>query len=729
MLTTNLFRGATKETIGLLEELNRQKKPIFVVPTKFISAEAAQIGYLLDAIYHTNRSIGKNTDDYKSFFCNSRYEALQGAIKIARHRQWSRYKHHGGRILIFDASSAIKDYFLFPEEEHFSASRQDGKGLNLPARARSSGDIALPLPKSAHFILPGVEIFDALEDLEYRLDSVPVAACFLRLDKTFDQDALDPIRKQCAQNNIEFGMDFSEMALTEIADFFRDSDSAADLYVWGEQLTNGEIPFGVFSMSDDVYKPWNNTRNCLLHSSTYSGNLLALNKVKQVLMEGFQWSADILRACSDIETSDESKKKYFSAHVNPNLEKLYRLAGYDLAVQKASGCYLTVKREGEKEPQVLLDCLSGGALGIFGHNPSDLSSAVLSHHDPSHDYWSDLAAELHQLTGFEFSFPSVSGATAVENGLFTALLAQEPHKRKIIVFDNNYSGKLLLPLIASPSRLQPSHRFAPLYEEIVVIDPFAEDAPERLLSEIRSEEIGLIWFEYIRGADGKKIPDALIDIIHRNREKHRYYIGVDEILMGLHRSGPLLSHHRTALRPDIVTLSKGLTYMSFPIGVTLVRSELYRAAENNAPLSIARMKTRYLNQLGSHIALHCLKRLQEENISGNVEKQSRYLHHQLEKLADEYNLIERIEMTGLLFRIYPKTPWWIKIGGEMGQTAYLLFLTKCWRIAGVFSFFDTRLMPSLCFSEKEVDKLLGSAREVLKMRPLDVLRIGLSRKK
>nr|VFK59089.1 MAG: Acetylornithine/succinyldiaminopimelate/putrescine aminotransferase [Candidatus Kentron sp. TC] len=698
MTQTHLFRGATKDTIGLLKELNRQEKPTFIVPTKFISVEAAQIGYLLDTIYHTNPSVGKNTDDYKSFFCNSRYEALQGAIKIARHRQWNRYKHHAGKILIYDRTKAIKDYFLFSPEE------------------------------SINSILPGVEIFDALEDLEYKLDFIPAAACFLRPDETFEQNALDRIQKQCARNKIKFGVDLSEMTLTEIADFFQDPNIAADLYVWGEQLTNGEIPFGAFSMSDDVYKPWNNINNCLLHSSTYSGNLLALNKVKQILMERFQWSAEASSTCSDIETFDKTKKKYFSAHINPNLEKLYRLAGYDLDVEKASGCYLTLKREDEKEARILLDCLSGGALGIFGHNPPDLSPTVLSNHDPSHDYWNDLMVELHQLTGFEHAFPAVSGATAVENGLFIALLASR-HKRKIVAFDNNFSGKLLLPLVVTPSKLQPSHRFAPLYKQVVVIDPFAKDAPDRLLSEIRSGDVGLIWFEYIRGSDGKKIPDSLIELIQRHREKYHYYIGIDEILMGLYRTGPLFSHHRTELRPNIVTLSKGLTYMSFPIGVTLVRSNIYHSAESNAPHSIARMKTRYLNQLGSHIALHCLRKLRKENIPGNVEKQSRYLHQKLERLADEYNLIERIEMNGLFFRIYPKIPWWVKMGGQMGKTVYLLFLTKCWRIAGVFSFFDTRLMPSLCLSEKEVDKLLESARKVLKMRPFKVLRTGLSRKK
>jgi acetylornithine/succinyldiaminopimelate/putrescine aminotransferase len=423
--TTHLFRAATTETLGLLEQLNQQQKPIFVVPTKFISTEAAQVGYLLNSLYEANREINSNSGSYKSFFCNSQYEALQGAIKIVRHRQWNRYKHHEGRILISDPTRAIKDYFLFQPEA------------------------------TANFILPGVEIFETNEALEPQLTRQTAAACFLRLDDTFEQNTFNRIRQYCSQNHIRFGVDFSSLALAEIGLFFQQFDCQADLYIWGEQLTNQQIPFGVFSMlSNDVYKPWNTVPNCLLHSSTYSGNLLALNKVKQVLLDNFSWAADILKTYSEIETSDDSKKKFFSAHVNPNLEKLYQLAGYNVEIKEASGCYLTIKPANEKEPQVLLDCLSGGALGIFGHNPPDLSAAVLSTHDSSHDYWPDLTAELCQLTGFDFAFPAVSGATAVENGMFAALLAQDQHK--IIVFDNNYSGKLLLPLIASPSKAQSS---------------------------------------------------------------------------------------------------------------------------------------------------------------------------------------------------------------------------------------------------------------------------------
>jgi len=687
MTPTNLFGATSKETIDLLERLNREKKPIFLIPAKFISAEAAQVGYLLNTIYHANRA-PESMDSYKSFFCNSRYEALQGAIKIARHRQWNRYEQHGGKVLICDPSRAVNDYFLF----------QSGQSENP--------------------ILPGVEMFDSLEELEQRLSSAPVAACFVRLDNTFEPDGLDRIGQQCARNQVQFGIDLSEITLAETADFFRNANTGADLYIWGEQLTNEEIPFGVFSMSDDTYKPWNNFENCLLHSSTYSGNLLALNRVKQVLTDNFQWPAEVLRTCSEMETSREIRNKHFSAHINPNLEELYGFAGYDFDVQEASGCYLTVRERGEEQSRVLLDCMSGGALGVFGYNPPDLPTAVLSKHDHSHDYWRDLTVELEQLTGFEFAFPAVSGATAVENGMFTALLAQDAGKKKIIAFDNNYSGKLLLPLVVSPLEMAPSHPFSPLYQQVVIIDAFGKDAEERLLSEIRSGEVGLVWFEYTRGMDGRSIPDTLIDIIAQHRETHGYYIGVDEILMGLYRTGSLFGHHRTALRPDIVTLSKGLTYMSFPIGVTLVRSNLYHRAERNASRAIAGMRARYINQLGSHIALHCLKRLHEEDIPGNVKRQSRYLQDRLLRLVDEYDSVDHIEMNGLFFRVYPKIP----MTEEMWN--YFFFLTRSWQRAGVFLLFDMRLTPSLCITEKEIDTLVDSAREVFGMRPWDVFRAG-----
>ncbi len=46
----NLFQTASKDTLLLLQRLNQQKKPIFVMPTKYISTEAAQVGFLLDSL-------------------------------------------------------------------------------------------------------------------------------------------------------------------------------------------------------------------------------------------------------------------------------------------------------------------------------------------------------------------------------------------------------------------------------------------------------------------------------------------------------------------------------------------------------------------------------------------------------------------------------------------------------------------------------------------------------
>jgi len=694
--SSNLFKAASKDTLLLLQRLNQQKKPIFVIPTKYISAEAAQVGYLLNAVCNPGQINNGSPEGYKSFFCNSRFEALQGAIKIARHRQAERYKEHQGLILILDQSGQIHDYF--------------------PAEASFEGAV----------LLPGMEVFDSSEALEMRLSSIHAAACIIRIQDSFEQDALHRIQQICRQKKIRWALDFSDLELQSIRDFCESYNSRADVYIWGEKLTNSEIPFGAFSMSGDMYKPWNDVKNCLLHSSTYSGNALALNKAKETLLGALSWPADKLQVCSEIGYSREKKREYFSTFVNPNLAKFYQMAGYNVEIKEASRCYFTLEAEGGKEPEKLLDCLSGGAMGVFGHNPPDLTESVLSVHDPAHDYWQDLSSELSRLTGFDSVFPAVSGATAVENGMFLCLMAQGPTRKKIVVFSDNYSGKLLLPLVASPSMVQPNHYFAPLYQH-VVIDVYSEKAAEQLLSEIRSGEVGLIWFEYLRGADGEKLPDQLIDIIHRNRDQYGYYIGVDEILMGLYRSGPMLSFLRTPLQPDIVTLSKALTYMSFPIGATLVKSGVYEKAAANAPQFVQKMETRYVNQLGAHIALHCLRKMQSEKLAENVQKQAEYLSQQLEKLKGESNLIERIEMAGLYFGVHFKKPWWLKILGGFGQFMYLLFLTKCWKEAGVFAFFDTRLMPALCLSEEEADHFLSSTRKMMKLRPWQVLAAGLSR--
>ena len=332
------------------------------------------------------------------------------------------------------------------------------------------------------------------------------------------------------------------------------------------------------------------------------------------------------------------------------------------------------------------------------------------------DYWAEFSDELKNITEFDQVLPAVSGASAVETAMMLSLLAQT--NKKIIVFSGNYSGKLLLPMVATNSKIHPIAFFKPLYEHIIVIDPFSNNADEQLKAEITTNTVGLIWFEYIRGEDGEKLPNSLIDIICQYKKEYGFYIGVDEVLTGLYRTATLFSYQQTNLCPDIVTLSKGLSYMSFPIGVTLVKSDLYEKAYAKECVFLEYLSTRYINQLGASIALHCLRRIKTESIEANVVEQSNYINKHLHKIKNNSAMIEKINVNGLMISIHFKVPWWVKMMGEIGRFIYNAGLTKCWHTeANMLVVFNIRMVPSLCIGKNESDIIIAGIEKMAAMSP------------
>src|SRR5690348_6825808 len=105
--THGLFRLISPSTRGLLETLNRTKRPLFGIPGLFVTPEAAAVAQALAEWLHRNGH-GDERQDYCSFFASSRYEAAQGAIKLVRHFRHSSYHRHGGRVLVLDPRGDLR---------------------------------------------------------------------------------------------------------------------------------------------------------------------------------------------------------------------------------------------------------------------------------------------------------------------------------------------------------------------------------------------------------------------------------------------------------------------------------------------------------------------------------------------------------------------------------------------------------------------------------------------
>lgn len=671
-----LFRPASAATFDLIRRLNQERRPTFLIPTKFISAEAAQVGLLFDRRFNGGRA-GAARRTYKSFFANSRFEALQGAIKIARHRALMR-KGRDPEVLVHDPAGALA-LFVDPL----------GRG-----------------PRDA--FLPGIRLFPTLAELARAAAASPRAAgIVVHSGPEESAEEAGRLLADCRARGFVTVLDESGTDLAREEGWVARLPVAPDVVVTGEELTGREIPFGAFSMTDDTYRPWNTLRTCLLHSSTYSGNVLALSRVRDRLLAADPGAA---AACEAIAADPRARLRAFSRHVNPRMVRLYAMTGLDLDPVRAEGAILTLREAGGEERQVL-DCVSGGGAVIRGHAPADLVPEVLETHDPAVDYPEELRRHLAAATGLPCAFPAVSGATAVEIAMSLALLAN-PDRRRIVTFVGNYAGKILLPLIGSEGEgvRDPFH---PLYPAVVYIDPFAADAAERLARELTSGEVALVWFEVIQGGSEKAVPQPLLDLIERHRAAGGYLVGVDEILTGIGRTGRFLAHPGRIGTPDLLTLSKALSDGSFPTAVALAAEQVRERAAAARPDVVAAFERLYRHPLAAHIALHLLRKVDEMDLAGHVRQVAPILGEGLRKMAAESPLIRAVRGEGLLYCLeFDDRRLPVRMLGSIGSDLLPLFLCRlCLEQAGVFLFFE-RCIPPLTLSAEQARRLVDGLGRV-----------------
>lgn len=63
---------------------------------------------------------------------------------------------------------------------------------------------------------------------------------------------------------------------------------------------------------------------------------------------------------------------------------------------------------------------------------------------------------------------------------------------------------------------------------------------------------------------------------------HGVLLIIDEVICGFGRSGRKFGHHNFGIKPDIVTMAKGLTSGYLPLSATAVRKEIYEAFKDNS---------------------------------------------------------------------------------------------------------------------------------------------------
>lgn len=659
-LEYSLFKKASPLLINELKIKNQQEKITFLLPTKYISEEAAQLGLLLNHISNSRRA---EKTIHRTFFASCHWETISGTVKLMRHHFYKSQKRDLP-ILIFDPSAELEDVFI-------------------------------------PFLVPGLQFERSFERVSSLLRSDhPFIGFICCWDGITPMEEIDDLFALCKTKSIWTALD---EALLE--DWYQEQthhifSSPPDVFIRGENLVNNEIPFACFTMTAEIYKPWNNISNCLTHSSSYSGNTIAISMVLALFKKHGLTGPE-----SSILGNRKAKYRAYATYVNPSIAWIFYSTQLSPEITNAKGSWLTIKKQQTK----ILDGVAGSGCCLRGHNPSDIVEEVLQNHDLDRDYWSELSHKFSSLTPLSRVFPAVSGSSATDIGLMLSLIANQPRSR-IITFKNNYSGKSLISLNVTRFECYRAP-FYPLYFDVLEIDPFKEGACEELKQELLSGKVALIWFELLQGQNLDYIPDAILNTINENQSRGGYFVGVDEILTGMFRTGNFLVSENKILNPDIIALAKGVSDMTFPIACVLTSEKLYQAALSRNPRLVEKLKTYFVNQMGAHIALHGLNKALEIPLASHVKEMGSLFKECLLDAVERSTFHQKICGEGLLLYMkLNKKAFPINVL----QEEMVEFLMSCHYLnKGNVLFLNSRITPSLTISWQEVEDFCNRIKKTL----------------
>lgn len=666
---SSLYHRTSQTVLDLVADRNRRQLPTFINAGLPLIVEAAQAAFLLSTYVHGGARDRRDGGFYRTFFCNSSMEALHGAIKLARDLVHRTRVQAAGRILVCDGTDRLPPHF----------------------------DPLSRGPEEA--LIPGVCFATTPEEARARLGSPDEwAAVVAGGDLGWPPQSVREVRDRCRASGIPFILDTTPWDTGSLDELYAAIGTPPDLLAWGEAMTGHQVPFGAFSASERAYRPWTTVSGFLKHSSTYSGNGLALGMMIDHACNNLGWSArypEVDATLSAIAAEPRTCRRVFERHVNPLYLYYYDFVFLDGVVERASGSTLFVRGNDGKRFE-LIDAVGANGAALRGHNPADVVPEVVERHDAERDYWSQLARELAARTGLEHAFPAVSGASAVEIALTLAMLAA-PERGTILTFKDNYGGKTLLALTVT--RTAAMHQgFAPLYPQVITIDPLAADARQLLERELRGGTVGLVWLELVQGRTMDPIPRELLTTIEEHREEMGYLVGLDEVYLGMYRTGTIVQEHDGLAAPDLVTLSKGLSDMTFPMAAAMASERTVAAASATRADLVERLRKLYCNQLGAHVALHALEKVDELELPARVVEAGKRLQGRLAEVAAGSPLIQRVEGRGLATTL------------SMAGTDAALLLARLARERGGVLLNGARLTPALTISDDEIDLVVEAVR-------------------
>lgn len=375
-------------------------------------------------------------------------------------------------------------------------------------------------------------------------------------------------------------------------------------------------------------------------------------------------------------------------------------ARYNIVLDHGDGPYV-YDTKGKK----YIDFLAGIAVNVVGHNYKPLVDAVSQQASKmihcSNLYYTEVqvkaAEKLKKLSGMDKVFFGNSGAEANEGAIKLARKYAtniDPEKIQIISALHSFHGRTLATLTAT-GQDHYHHGFGPLpagFDYVPYNDIQALEAK-------MSDKTCAVMLEAIQGEGGVHVPDP--DYLPKVRalcDKYNAVLIFDEVQCGMGRTGTFFGCQQFGVKPDIVTLAKGLAG-GVPIGAFMATDKVanaFHAGDHGSTFGG--------NPLACAAACVVLDALIDDNLMENAKEIGAYLQSKFEEYKAKYpNLIKEVRGRGLILGMELTRPG-REIANECLDYGAIINCT-----AGNV----LRFVPPLNITKAHVDELISVLDKVL----------------
>ena len=365
---------------------------------------------------------------------------------------------------------------------------------------------------------------------------------------------------------------------------------------------------------------------------------------------------------------------------------------FDIVPVSGNGCYITDNYGVE-----YLDLYGGHAVISVGHSHPDYVKKITDQlhqigfysNSVQNPMQEELALKLGELSGYpDYSlFFCNSGAEANENAL--KLASFHTGKGRIVAFEKAFHGRTSAavaitdnPKIISPINDTVKRTLLPLNDVV------------KLESTLILGDVAAVIIEGIQGVGGCIVPEPeFLQAASALCKKYGAVLILDEIQSGYGRSGKFFAHQYAGIRPDIISVAKGMGN-GFPIGGILISPDL-------KPWSGMLGTTFGGNYLACAAGIAVIDIMKNERLIENASEVGNYLFSKLAGIPQ----IKELRGKGLMIGI--------EFGFPIAQIRkQLLFDEKIF--TGVTGTHVIRILPPLTLTKAQCDLFVNALVKLLK---------------